>query len=488
MLDFFSKIQRLKPLLGLISLLSGPFTALGQEQQSLSPVDFFLEKYPDLEQCVIQQMEITGNEQTLPFIIYREMAIEKGDTLNLSNLRQTLTVDEQGVKNTRLFTKVRITPHWINRGEARLVISVNERWYSFPKPVFDLADRNFNEWWVERNHKLSRTVYGVIFYQENLSGRNDELQVGTKLGFRENYSLFYTLPFLSSTSRIGIRAGASFGRTKKLPYTIQDNNLVYYLGDDHLQRNMMGELEFSYRQNIFVNHVIRSTFHSQWAGEPIVSRNSAYFGNGSHVQRYFKVGYTYERDYRDLVNYAKSGHLFRASVEKLGLGLYEDVDHTWADITFQQFKPLGGNFYWASELRGHYSLPAFQNFSLERGLGYNDMLVRGYEYNVIDGQNYVLNRNGLRYELFDAELNRLRFIPLEQFNTIPLTMYLKVFADQGYVVDDYEKPVNSLANQYLSGWGAGFDLVTYYDIVFRVEYAFNNQGERDLFLHFVKPF
>ena len=44
------------------------------------------------------------------------------------------------------------------------------------------------------------------------------------------------------------------------------------------------------------------------------------------------------------------------------------------------------------------------------------------------------------------------------------------------------------SNEFLYGYGLGLDFVTYYDIVFRVEFSANKFGETGLFLHFNAPF
>ena len=41
-----------------------------------------------------------------------------------------------------------------------------------------------------------------------------------------------------------------------------------------------------------------------------------------------------------------------------------------------------------------------------------------------------------------------------------------------------------MANQYLYSGGIGFDLVTYYDRVFRLEFSINKFGETGIFIHF----
>ena len=46
-----------------------------------------------------------------------------------------------------------------------VMVDVKERWYIFPLPIFELADRNFNEWWKTRD--FSRTNYGLSVVQNN---------------------------------------------------------------------------------------------------------------------------------------------------------------------------------------------------------------------------------------------------------------------------------------------------------------------------------
>jgi hypothetical protein len=79
---------------------------------------------------------------------------------------------------------------------------------------------------------------------------------------------------------------------------------------------------------------------------------------------------------------------------------------------------------------------------------------------------------------------------LEKFNTLHLALYTGIFADAGYVEDKSSviSDNNSLGNSWISGYGAGFDIVTYYDLTFRFEYAFNNLGEGGFYVHFGAPF
>ncbi len=48
--------------------------------------------------------------------------------------------------------------------------------------------------------------------------------------------------------------------------------------------------------------------------------------------------------------------------------------------------------------------------------------------------------------------------------------------------------LNSLQNTLLYTCGVGFDMVTFYDFVFRLEFSVNQLGEKGLFFHIRNDF
>jgi hypothetical protein len=70
-----------------------------------------------------------------------------------------------------------------------------------------------------------------------------------------------------------------------------------------------------------------------------------------------------------------------------------------------------------------------------------------------------------------------------------LALYLGFHSDIGYVLEpnNHETNGNQLPNRLLWGNGIGFDIVTYYDRVMRMEYSINHLGEHGFFLHFLAP-
>nr|MBK9650873.1 hypothetical protein [Bacteroidota bacterium] len=81
----------------------------------------------------------------------------------------------------------------------------------------------------------------------------------------------------------------------------------------------------------------------------------------------------------------------------------------------------------------------------------------------------------------------MNFIRTEKFNTIPIAIYINMFADAGYARSKYNNENNTLNNNILSGYGVGIDVVSYYNLVWRFEYAFTNIGKHGFFVHFSSP-
>ena len=51
------------------------------------------------------------------------------------------------------------------------IINLIESFYLLPSIIFELSDRNFNDWWVNFDHDFSRINYGGGFLQYNLTNR-----------------------------------------------------------------------------------------------------------------------------------------------------------------------------------------------------------------------------------------------------------------------------------------------------------------------------
>jgi hypothetical protein len=107
----------------------------------------------------------------------------------------------------------------------------------------------------------------------------------------------------------------------------------------------------------------------------------------------------------------------------------------------------------------------------------------------MDGQNFLLNKNSLRYQLIKPRIYQSKSTwAIKQFNTIPYYAFVNLFFDLAYVEDKYYNKTNTFSNNWQYGYGVGFDFITYYDIVLRLEYSFNKQKQSGFFIHFTSGF
>ena len=102
---------------------------------------------------------ITGNKITKDRIILRELIIHEGDSMSTTVLYEKLERSRQNLMNTGLFNTVTVLPLYLDARSAMVEVTVNERWYLWPSLIFDLADPNFNTWWLTKD--LDRVNYGM---------------------------------------------------------------------------------------------------------------------------------------------------------------------------------------------------------------------------------------------------------------------------------------------------------------------------------------
>src|SRR5688500_13511259 len=137
----------------------------------------------------INRIFILGNRITREQIVLRELTLRQGDIIYSHDLDNILENDKKKLINTRLFNTVEIRTLELEKDHVDLLIDLNERWYTFPSPIFELSDRNFNEWWQNYNHDWKRVNYGLKLYQFNMRGRNETLRFMAQFGFQRKFEL-----------------------------------------------------------------------------------------------------------------------------------------------------------------------------------------------------------------------------------------------------------------------------------------------------------
>jgi hypothetical protein len=177
-------------------------------------------------------------------------------------------------------------------------------------------------------------------------------------------------------------------------------------------------------------------------------------------------------------------------INLLQTGFFGDDVNTLSIMSyFRKYWQLCNRWYFASGLTGKISFTSKSTYFLEQALGYGRDYVRGYEYYVVDGQDFIIFKNNLKFSLLPQHVKKLNFLRSVKFNTIPYALYLNLFVDLGYTYNEstISNKLNSLQNTLLIGYGAGLDFTTYYDIVIRLDLSMNRMGIPGVYLHFVAP-
>lgn len=437
----------------------------------------------------INRIFIVGNRITRDPIILRELTLKTGDVVYSGDLPGVLDMDKKKLINTRLFNTADIRALELDAGRVDLLIDVNERWYTFPSPIFELSDRNFNEWWENYNHDLSRVNYGLRLFQFNMRGRNETLRLVAQFGYTRRFQLNYRFPYIDKKQKQGLTVELDFQETKNLAYKTQDHKLVFLESDRILRTARSGGLSYSYRPSFYESHALKVEYKSISIDDTIAMLNPNYLGSEQKLQQQFgAIQYTFVSDHRDYFGYPLKGYYLYVNAIKSGIMRADDLNKFETTFTFAGFMDLNKGFYASNNIVGYWSTPDDLPYYNYGAMGYQKQIVRGYEVYVIEGPYYLLNKTTFKKRIF-SRTYQWDAIPIPQFRHIPLAVYFKMYGDVGYVHNYPNYDINRrLTNKMLSGVGAGFDIVGSYDAVLRLEYTFNAEGGRGFFFHIKKEF
>lgn len=440
---------------------------------------------------LINRVFIIGNRLTRDQIILRELSIKPGDLIFNLDLPEILDLDKKKLFNTRLFNTVEIRAMEMEDNKVDLLVDLNERWYTFPSPVFELSDRNFNEWWQNYDHDLDRVNYGLRLYQFNMRGRNETLRFMAQFGFQRRFELMYRFPYIDKKQKHGITVDLAFHETKNLAYQTLDHKYVFEKADQILSTERRAGLTYSYRKSFYKTHYLSASFNDLKINPVVADINPNYLNSELLKQEYPMLSYQFNADHRDVAAYPLKGSQFIFYVAHRGLGISEDLNYLESNIIYSKYADLKKNFYLSNNAVLYYSQPddiAYANYGV---LGEKKQFVRGYELYIVEGPWYALNKTTFKKRIFHRTYHWAS-MPLRQFRHVPFSVFLKSYADLGYVRNYpyYEtRDLNTrLSNKVLFGTGLGLDVVGFYDIVLRFEYSFNAEGEQGFFFHVKREF
>lgn len=430
---------------------------------------------------VISDIIVTGFKKTKPYIIEREIPFKKGQYISRSGLESKLGLCKQQLMNTTLFVDVDVRPVLPDSNHVLIVVNVKERWYLFPIPYFRIVSRNFNTWWVEENHDLNRVEYGLKFMQNNVSGRNDNLNIWFISGFTQQFSLRYENPNIDNKLKHGINIGFGLKRNRELNYgmdSIRPNKISFLKQDNRfLISQNYTDFAYTYRPAIRTRHTIKASYANIGIDDAVIKLNPHYLSSSATRLRYTDLSYNLSYTNLDYIPYPLKGFAGDANIYKR----FGRNSHFWqiGGRGNYNLKLLPASFI-QLQAAGLLRYPFNQPYISNNLMGSTDLYMRGLEYYVIEGVAGGVARATVKNEILS--LNVRNPIKSKSHDKIPFRVFLKAYGDIGYsYTPNFGNSI--LNNKLLHTWGAGVDIVTFYDVVIKLEYSFNQLGDKGLFIH-----
>ena len=443
-----------------------------------------------LDYVYVEQIIVEGNRKTKEKVILRELKFKLNEKYLVEELKATLEESEMLLMNTGLFNNVTVTiKNWIGATNAIVLkVEVRENWYFYPAPIFELADRNFNVWWKDQNRSLDRVKIGGEFAHINFTGHNDRLKASVKFGFTNSMTLSYRLPYINKKQTLGLFSYVSYSRERQVDYISSGNKQVFFGNEEKFVfQKFKSELALTYRPKIRISHEFILSFTQDQIDQIIIDElNPLFFTNNDNFQRFLLLGYKLTVDQTDIRPYPLKGYRVKTSIEKSGLGVFNDINAFKIEGSYSRFFTLKPDrWYFSVQTSGKLSLiRSRQPYKYNRAIGFNGHSLHGFELYNIDGLDMAYIKTTLRFKFLEKKINFGKLMPLKPFRHMPLKLLLTFNNDSGYVNGPFSQENNPLNNRILWGGGIGLDLVVYYDKVFQIEYSFNDLLENGLFLNF----
>lgn len=435
---------------------------------------------------IVSEIKIIGNKTTKEHIVLREFPFEVGDTIYAEQLDEILERTRSNLFITSLFNFVTVEAAYFHDIYLTIIVTVEERWYWWPLPIFEVQEPNFNTWWEDKN--FERVNYGLYLAKENFRGRKERLILKAQAGYTEKAGFKYAVPYVNKKQTKGIDLSFSYSRNHEVNYTTINNKRAFYKDDDtYLKKEVYASFAYVLRPKLYNSHSFQVSFSNVELADSVLYYNPEFLSPNNTSSSFFSLTYYLKRDKRNNKFYPTQGYFYDFQLTQSGFGIFDQkINNSFVQTSYRKFVPLVSKLYWGGLFRGKYSF-ANAPFGLMGGLGYQNHVVRGYEYYVVNGNHFGLFKTQLRYALLEEKIMNIKPLPFDKFNKVPISIYLGTYFDAGFVSENPTGQNNFLNETWLFGGGASLDFVSYYDIVFRFEYSINRLNEHGLFIHFIAP-
>jgi outer membrane protein assembly factor BamA len=461
----------------LLSVLKAPAqVALAGEQLLFSTRD----DQPHADTALVftvSDFEIEGNKKTREKIIMRELPFEEGARYTLAELVERCRGAQARLMNTGLFLDVTVGIAGTSGNEARILVSVKERWYFFPVPFVDVTGISYQKW-ISDGMPLANVKYGLKLKHKNLSGLNDKLSFNITNGYMKELSLNYDGLPLDYQLKWALNFSFQMGQQRDIAYRTDFNKVVGMHDDNRfLYRYTHIYTSATWRPAIKTRHQFGMAWHDESFADTIGQLNKSYLNEENRVQ-YPEFFYNLSYQDLDFIPYPTHGLAAEASITKKGFRAPINLWQVSARASW--YHPLTPRSFINLRATGLLKLPFKQPYTMQQFVGYNEMFLQGYESYTIDGVAGGFAKASIHRRVLDHKFG-MHIKKLPQLSSIPVKIYVKAFANAGYIYN--EQPGNNyLNNTLLASAGVGLDVVLFYDFTFHLEWSVNGNSGNGLYL------
>lgn len=330
---------------------------------------------------------------------------------------------------------------------------------------------------------------GLFFSHNNLFGTSHQTSLVGYVGKSYAAAFGYRIPWIGKGRKTGLTCVAGYNNLYTVEFASLDNKRQMLYAYNSFQSANIGAV-LKFRPDHYNYGTIKLT--GQWVSisDSLFALNKNYLApsddSTTNVSLSFYADYSY--DTRNNKSYPLSGSNLRLFVNKVGLGLIsKEVDYFYYGIDFHFYQKINQKWYVAEMVKVENSSGQDHPYFYQLNMSYKKDFIRGYDLFTLKGDAMVYFRSNIKYELIKPNKRKVKDGKEgNKFKSLQYAFYLNFFADCGYTVNKFttDNPYN---NKMLYSWGLGLDFVTYYDMVFRFEYAFNSIGTNGFFIGFGMP-
>lgn len=298
---------------------------------------------------------------------------------------------------------------------------------------------------------------------ENFRGRNETLTGIAAFGYDPSFGISYYNPNVIGKEDIFFTTGFTYTDvSNKSP--LAEN--IY--GAKFSQKFFRWNLLFGKR--FFLFHKLYTSFAYTYLETP------EYFPgvnvSGGRIDRFPEIGFGYEYDTRDLLQFPRDGIFATANFTFKGFGV-NNIDYKISRFDFREYRKvvdkLTAKWRLAARFATGNEVPYYDNSIL--GL---DDRIRGYFSRKTEGNHYYFASLEMYYPIIEEWIINLDFIPLipKKLLSYRVALYTQLFGDTGAA--QFRGDPFSL-NKFKSGYGAGISIIILPYNILRIEYALDEK-------------